>query len=83
MARTGHQGHRPAERTAARERQGGHPLLLGQPRSGRFDRPDELVFDRASNPHLAFGAGVHKCLGLHFARIQLAIAFEELLRQAT
>lgn len=49
----------------------------------RFDRPDELVFDRASNPHLAFGSGIHHCLGLNFARIQLAIAFEELLNRAT
>ena len=49
----------------------------------RFDRADSLVFDRGSNPHLAFGAGVHKCLGIHFARIQLGIAFEELLGRAT
>lgn len=49
----------------------------------RFDRADELVFDRAANPHVAFGVGVHRCLGLNFARIQLAMAFEELLAQAT
>lgn len=49
----------------------------------RFDRPDELVFDRPNNPHLAFGVGIHRCLGLNFARIQLAIAFEELLSMAT
>ena len=49
----------------------------------RFDRPDELVFDRAANPHVAFGVGVHRCLGLNFARMQLAIAFEELLARTT
>jgi cytochrome P450 len=49
----------------------------------RFDRPDELVFDRPANPHMAFGAGLHHCLGVNFARIQLAIAFEELLKRAT
>ncbi|HEU5469273.1 MAG TPA: cytochrome P450 [Actinophytocola sp.] len=49
----------------------------------RFDRPDELVFGRATNPHLAFGSGIHHCLGRGFARIQLAIAFEELLARAT
>lgn len=49
----------------------------------RFDRPDELIFDREPNPHLAFGLGIHRCLGLHFARLQLAIAFEELLARAT
>ncbi|HEY2062381.1 MAG TPA: cytochrome P450, partial [Amycolatopsis sp.] len=48
-----------------------------------FERPDELVFDRPNVPHLAFGFGIHRCLGLHFARIQLAIAFEELLARTT
>lgn len=45
----------------------------------KFDRPDELVFDRAKNPHIAFGVGVHRCLGQHFARLQLEIAFNRLL----
>lgn len=49
----------------------------------RFDRPDELVFDRPQNPHVSFGVGVHRCLGLHFARLQLAIAIEELLARTT
>lgn len=49
----------------------------------QFDHPDQLVFDRPSNPHLAFGAGIHKCLGIHFARLQLAIAFDELLARTT
>ncbi|MFI6031795.1 cytochrome P450 [Amycolatopsis magusensis] len=49
----------------------------------RFDRPDELVFDRRAIPHLSFGFGIHHCLGLHFARLQLAIAFEALLARAT
>jgi cytochrome P450 len=46
----------------------------------RFDHPDELDLDREGNPHAAFGLGIHRCLGLNFARIQLAIAFEELLK---
>ena len=45
----------------------------------KFDRPDELVFDRDRNPHMAFGYGVHRCLGQHFARLQLEIAFNRLL----
>ncbi len=49
----------------------------------RFDRPDDLVLDRQSNPHVAFGHGIHRCLGAHFARMQLAIAFDELLARAT
>jgi len=49
----------------------------------RFQRPDELVLDRSDNPHVAFGHGVHRCLGAQFARIQLTIAFEELLARTT
>lgn len=49
----------------------------------RFERPNELLFDRDSNPHVSFGLGSHRCLGLNFARLQIAIAFEELLRLAT
>ncbi|WP_432856255.1 cytochrome P450 [Amycolatopsis sp. CA-161197] len=49
----------------------------------RFERPDELVFDRGGVPHVSFGFGIHRCLGLHFARIQLAVAFEELLARTT
>lgn len=49
----------------------------------RFDRPDELVFDRAVNAHAGFGMGYHRCLGLNFARIQIALAFEELLAVGT
>jgi cytochrome P450 len=45
----------------------------------KFARPDELVFDRDKNPHAAFGFGIHRCLGQHFARLQLEIAFDRLL----
>jgi cytochrome P450 len=49
----------------------------------KFDRPDELLFDRESNPHVAFGVGIHRCLGLHFARAQISMAFNELLTRVT
>jgi cytochrome P450 len=51
--------------------------------AARFERADELVLARENNPHVAFGHGIHRCLGVHFARIQLAIAIEELLARAT
>ena len=38
---------------------------------------DTVDFDRASNKHLAFGGGVHRCLGSHLARLELAIVLEE------
>ncbi len=36
-----------------------------------FEAPDELRLDRDPNPHLAFGAGVHFCLGAPLARMEL------------
>ena len=44
-----------------------------------FAEPDRFVADRSPNPHTAFGNGVHLCLGLHLARLELRILFEELL----
>jgi cytochrome P450 len=49
----------------------------------RFDHPDELQLDRRHKPNAAFGIGVHRCLGVNFARLQLAVAFEELLKRTT
>jgi cytochrome P450 len=49
----------------------------------KFERPDELYFDRSKNPHIAFGVGVHRCVGQHFARLQLEVAFNRLLARLT
>jgi unspecific monooxygenase len=37
-----------------------------------FDQPDEFRVDRTPNSHLAFGVGVHFCLGAPLARMELA-----------
>ena len=34
-----------------------------------FDSPEEVRLDRRPNPHLAYGAGAHFCLGAHHARL--------------
>jgi cholest-4-en-3-one 26-monooxygenase len=47
-----------------------------------FHRPDEFDVMRAHNPHLGFGTANHVCLGIHVARLELRIMFEELLRRA-
>lgn len=44
-----------------------------------FDAPDQFHFDRSPNPQTAFGNGVHLCLGLHLARMELRALFAELL----
>jgi len=62
----------------------GEKVLMLYPSANRdadvFDRPDELDIDR--NPqHLAFGIGNHFCLGANLARMELRVAFRELLRR--
>jgi cytochrome P450 len=49
-------------------------VLLGSAnRDGTvFDRADEMLVDRDPNPHVAFGVGVHFCLGAPLARMELA-----------
>ena len=44
-----------------------------------FEDPFAFKVDRANNPQVAFGNGIHLCLGLHLARMELRILFTELL----
>ncbi len=44
-----------------------------------FDRPDQVVLDRSPNPHLAFGVGPHRCIGMHVARTVFAVLMGEVL----
>ena len=46
---------------------------------GQFPQPDQCVIDRNPNRHLTFGHGVHKCLGMPLARLQLRVVLEALL----
>ena len=43
-----------------------------------FPQPDDVDFERPANRHLAFGGGVHRCLGSHLARLELRAAISEL-----
>ncbi|WP_214370948.1 cytochrome P450 [Pseudonocardia sp. H11422] len=45
-----------------------------------FADAGELVLDRRANPHIAFGHGVHHCLGAQLARMELQVAIGALQR---
>jgi cytochrome P450 len=47
-----------------------------------FEAPDHFDVGRTPNKHMVFGpGGIHHCLGAHLARLEVRIAFEELLKR--
>ena len=46
-----------------------------------FAEPDRFDISRSPNRHLAFGHGIHHCLGAPLAVVEARIAFESLLRR--
>jgi cytochrome P450 len=44
----------------------------------RFDSPERLDLARAPNPHVAFGTGMHFCLGAQLARVESQVVIERL-----
>jgi cytochrome P450 len=65
-----------------RLRRGDHLMLswLSANRDARvFEQPDEVVLDRDINPHLAFGVGPHRCIGLHMARTMFQVLVRRVL----
>jgi hypothetical protein len=61
----------------------GESVMVCYPSANRderaFPNADTVVLDRSPNRHLAFGAGVHRCLGSSLARMELRVAIEEWL----
>ncbi len=54
-------------------------VLIGSANTDEADLPDsgEVLLDREVNRHLAFGGGIHRCLGSHLARLELRVAMRE------
>ena len=48
---------------------------------GRYEAPDDLDLDRSESRHLAFGHGIHHCLGAPLARMEGQLALGSLLRR--
>jgi cytochrome P450 len=47
-----------------------------------IDRPEEFIIDRARpRNHLSFGFGIHRCVGMRLAELQLKIVWEEMLKR--
>lgn len=44
-----------------------------------YPDPDEFVLDRNPTDHVAFGTGIHYCLGAHLARVEGAVVLERML----
>jgi cytochrome P450 len=61
----------------------GVPVVVGLSSANRdaarFPDGDEFDLGREQNPHLAFGHGIHYCLGAPLARLEAQIAFTGLL----
>lgn len=49
--------------------------------SSQFDFPDQLDVTRQKNPHIAFGYGLHSCLGQPLARIEAITALRGVLER--
>jgi len=53
------------------------PLVAATRDKKAFPDADRVDITRTPNRHIGFGAGPHRCLGSHLARVELRIALQE------
>jgi cytochrome P450 len=53
------------------------PITAANRDPREFPDPTTIDFGRTANRHLAFGAGPHRCVGAHLARLELNVALDE------
>lgn len=46
-----------------------------------FENADQFVIDRQRNRHVAFGLGIHRCLGSNLARMEVTVAIDEWMKR--
>jgi cytochrome P450 len=63
----------------------GESVLLPFPAANRdpevFPDADKVIIDREENRHVAFGLGIHRCLGSNLARLELRVAVQVFIQR--
>jgi cytochrome P450 len=63
----------------------GSKVLMNFPAANRdprvFENPDVVDLERAKNPHIAFGVGIHRCAGSNLARMEMKVSIQEWLKR--
>ncbi|UZE47854.1 cytochrome P450 [Rhodopseudomonas sp. P2A-2r] len=61
----------------------GDHLMMAYPSANRdeeaFEQPFSFIADRSPNRHVGFGFGIHACIGMYLAKIEMVAFFRELL----
>lgn len=69
-----------------RRMESGQAILFAFQSGNRDERvieePDRFEVRRGSIRHLAFGSGIHACIGLHYARLESRLMLDQILERA-
>ena len=63
----------------------GETVLMAYPAANRdpavFPDAGKVIIDRKDNKHMAFGIGIHRCIGINLARMELTVAVDTFLQR--